>query len=56
MTYDVYMHFPVIAIMTLFVGAFCVTLAGKREKLRNVIACISVLVPLTLLSLLIKPS
>ena len=55
MTYDVYMHFPVIAIMTLFVGAFCVTLAGKREKLRNVIACISVLVPLTLLSLLIKP-
>ena len=52
MTYDVYMHFPVIAIMTLFVGAFCVTLAGKREKLRNVIACISVLVPLTLLSLL----
>lgn len=55
MTYDVYMHFPVIAIMTLFVGAFCVTLAGKREKLRNVIACIAVLVPLTLLSLLIKP-
>ena len=35
MTYDVYMHFPVLAIMTLFVGAFLVTLAGKRETLRN---------------------
>ena len=38
MTYDVYMHFPVLAIMTLFVGAFLVTLAGKRETLRNIIA------------------
>ena len=32
MTYDVYMHFPVIAIMTFFVGAFIVTLCGKREE------------------------
>ena len=55
MTYDVYMHFPVLAIMTLFVGAFCVTLAGKHEKVRNVIAGVAVLVPLTLLCLLIKP-
>ena len=43
MTYDVYMHFPVLAIMTLFVSAFLVTLAGKREKLRNVIAGAAVL-------------
>lgn len=55
MTYDVYMHFPVIAIMTLFVGAFLVTLVGRREKARNVIAGIAVLIPLTLLCLLIKP-
>ena len=55
MTYDVYMHFPVLAIMTLFVGAFLVTLAGKREKLRNVIAGAAVLIALVLLALLIKP-
>ena len=55
MTYDVYMHFPVIAIMTLFVGAFLVTLVGRHEKARNVIAGIAVLIPLTLLCLLIKP-
>lgn len=55
MTHDVYMHFPVLAIMVLFVGAFLVTLAGKREKLRNVIAGVAVLAALTLLALLIKP-
>ena len=55
MTYDVYMHFPVIAIMTLFVGAFLVTLVGKRQAARNVIAGAAVLVSLTLLALLIKP-
>ena len=55
MTYDVYMHFPVLAIMTLFVSAFLVTLAGKREKLRNVIAGAAVLIALALLALLIKP-
>ena len=44
MTYDVYMHFPVIAIMTLFVGAFLVTLVGRHEKARNVIAGIAVLI------------
>ncbi len=55
MTYDVYMHFPVIAIMTLFVGAFLVTLVGKRQAARNAIAGAAVLVSLTLLALLIKP-
>ena len=55
MTYDVYMHFPVLAIMTLFVGAFLVTLAGKRETLRNIIAGAAVLISLTLMALLIKP-
>ena len=53
MTYDVYMHFPVIAIMTFFVGAFIVTLCGKQEKIRNVVAALAVLIPLTLLCLLI---
>ena len=55
MTYDVYMHFPVIAIMTFFVGAFIVTLCGKQEKIRNVVAALAVLIPLALLCLLIKP-
>ncbi len=55
MTYDVYMHFPVIAIMTFFVGAFIVTLCGSKEKIRNVVAGLAVLIPLTLLALLIKP-
>ena len=55
MTYDVYMHFPVIAIMTLFVGAFLVTLAGKKETARNIIAGAAVLISLTLLALLVKP-
>ncbi len=53
--YNVYMHFPVLAIMTLFVGAFCVTLAGKHEKVRNVIAGCAVLISFTLLALLVKP-
>ena len=55
MTCDVYMHFPVIAIMTFFVGAFIVTLCGSKEKIRNVVAGLAVLIPLTLLALLIKP-
>ena len=55
MSYNVYMHFPVLAIMTLFVGAFCVTLAGKHEKMRNVIAGCAVLISFTLLALLVKP-
>ena len=55
MTYDVYMHFPVIAIMGLFVGAFLVTLAGRRETLRNIIAGVVVLLALVLMCLLIKP-
>ena len=55
MSYNVYMHFPVLAIMTLFVGAFCVTLAGKHEKVRNVIAGCAVLISFTLLALLVKP-
>ena len=55
MTYDVYMHFPVIAIMTLFVGAFLVTLVGKKETARNIIAGAAVLISLTLLALLVKP-
>ena len=55
MTYDVYMHFPVIAIMTLFVGAFLVTLVGKHETARNVISGAAVIISLALLCLLIKP-
>ena len=55
MTYDVYMHFPVLAIMVLFVAAFLVTLVGKKEAARNVIAGCAVLISFTLLALLVKP-
>ena len=55
MNYDVYMHFPVLAIMTLFVGAFLVTLVGKHERARNIIAGCAVLISFTLLALLVKP-
>ena len=55
MNYDVYMHFPVLAIMTLFVGAFLVTLVGKHERARNIIAGCAVLIAFTLLALLVKP-
>ena len=35
MNYDVYSHFPVLAVMCYFVGAFIVTLIGKRRAARN---------------------
>ena len=35
MNYDVYSHFPVLAVMCYFVGAFIVTLIGKRRAART---------------------
>ena len=49
-------NFPIIAIITFFLGAFLLALIGRLNKvLRNVLVFISVTVPLVLMCLLIKP-
>ncbi|MBR0354443.1 MAG: hypothetical protein IJK35_03615 [Oscillospiraceae bacterium] len=48
-----YQHFPIYAIMLLFLGAFLIVLLGKNRVLRHCIALLSVGGSLTLLSLLI---
>ena len=49
-------NFPIIAIITFFLGAFLIALIGRLNKvLRNVLVFISVTVPLVLMCLLIKP-
>ncbi len=55
MTYEIFKHFPVLAIMCYFVGAFIVTLAGKRRMLRNVVAGAVMLISLSLLLSLVVP-
>lgn len=48
--------FPILAIMTLFMGAFINSLLGRRSaRVRNVIVFIAMAVPLTLMALLVKP-
>lgn len=51
MTYEIFKHFPVLAIMCYFLGAFIVTLAGKRRMLRNVVAGAVMLISLSRYSL-----
>lgn len=49
-------HFPVIAVMTLFLGSFLVVLFGSRNKYaRGIIAMTASTVPLILMICLIKP-
>ena len=48
-------HFPVLAIMILFLGAFLVTLIGKHTVLRNIVVAISVIGSLGMLCMLILP-
>ena len=55
MTYEIFKHFPVLAIMCYFLGAFIVTLAGKRRMLRNVVAGAVMLISLSLLLSLVVP-
>ena len=48
--------FPILAIMTLFMGAFVNSLCGRRnEKVRNIIVFVSMAIPLFLMALLVKP-
>ena len=55
MNHDVYSHFPVLAVMCYFVGAFIVTLIGKRRTARNIVAGLTVLISLALLACLVLP-
>ena len=49
-------NYPVLAIMTLFLGAFLTGLAGRRNVLlRNLVVTIAVTIPLLLMLALIKP-
>ena len=48
-------HFPVLAIFSLFLGAFLVTLLNRRIVLRAIVAGLSVLTSFALLCALIKP-
>lgn len=55
MSYAIYQHFPVLAIMTLFVGAFLVTLFGRFKTIRTIIVSLAVLISFGLMAALIKP-
>ncbi len=48
-------HFPIIAIMLYFLGAFFIVLFGKNRIARNCIAFLATGLSLTLLILLVKP-
>ena len=49
-------HMPVLAIMTMFTGAFFIALIGERLAiLRRIIVCVSVFVPLFFMLYLIRP-
>lgn len=48
-------HFPVLAIMALFVGSFLVTILGRSRVLRGIVVTLSIVTSFTLMALLIKP-
>ena len=53
---NIYIHFPVIAIMTLFLAAFLIVIFGTHAKnFRRIVAVIGSLIPLVLILMLIKP-
>ena len=49
-------HFPVLAVMLLFLGAFCVEIFGSNNAgIRNTIAMLAATIALVLIYALIKP-
>lgn len=50
-----YQHFPIYAIMVLFLGAFLVTVFGKNRSVRNVLVLLTVSASLAFVALLVKP-
>lgn len=55
MSMMIYQHFPILAIMTLFLCAFLIAIFGKVKSLRNILAFIGVTAPFVLMVMLIKP-
>jgi multicomponent Na+:H+ antiporter subunit D len=52
---DIMQHFPVLAIMILFLGSFLVALAGRSKVLRGIIVSVVILANFLFMALLIKP-
>ena len=50
-----YQHFPIYAIMVLFLGAFLIVMLGKNKAVRNIIALLAVTASLCFLAALVKP-
>ena len=50
-----YQHFPILAIMVLFLGAFLIVLFGKNKVARNTLAFLAVASSLAFLVALVKP-
>ena len=49
-------NFPILAIMTLFVGAFVTSLVGRRNAVaRNIVVAVSVTAALGMILALVKP-
>ncbi len=55
MSTALYQHFPILAVMVLFLGAFLIVIFGNVKTLRHLIALLSVTVSLGLLIALVKP-
>ena len=48
-------HYPILAIMTYFLGAFLIVIFGKHRTVRNAVGFLATAVPLCLLITLVKP-
>ena len=48
-------HYPILAIMTYFLGAFLIVIFGKNRLFRNAVGFLATAVPLCLLITLVKP-
>ena len=48
-------HYPILAIMTYFLGAFLIVIFGRNRAIRNTVGFLATAVPLCLLILLVKP-
>ena len=48
-------HYPILAIMTYFLGAFLIVIFGRNRAIRNAVGFLATAVPLCLLITLVKP-
>ena len=50
-----YQHFPIYAIMVLFLGAFLIVVFGGNRAARNILALLSITASLAFILALVKP-